>query len=127
MPIEWKAAADTRRVDAVWSGRITVQDWAVFIEDMRRAKTTGYAKLHDVSHASLDINPGQIRDLARMTNAAADDGRLGPVAFIVDSARALEVVMLFDEGTETSLRPIAVFADRRSALEWLDGLQEHRD
>ncbi len=126
MPIEWKAATDIRRVEAVWSGKIAVGDWAAFIEDMRRAGTTGYAKLHDLSHASVDIKPAEIRALARMANAAADDGALGPVAFILDSASALELVMLFEDGTENSLRPIAVFANRQLAIDWLDGLSESR-
>ncbi|MBX3501317.1 MAG: hypothetical protein KF889_17900 [Alphaproteobacteria bacterium] len=122
MPIEWSVSTETRRVEAMWSGRVSAADWAAFIADMRRTGATGYAKLHDLSHASVDINPAQIRELARMTNAAADDGALGPVAFVLDSARALELVMQFEDGTESSLRPIAVFPTRQLASEWLDGL-----
>jgi hypothetical protein len=123
MPIEWKAVAEDRRIEAVWSGRIAVGDWARFIDDMHSAGFAGYAKLHDLSLASIDINPAEIRDLARKANAAADGGAtLGPAAFIIDSARALELVMQFDDGTETSLRPIAVFANRQLAMEWLDSL-----
>lgn len=120
MPIEWKVAADIRRVEAMWSGRIAAGDWAKFIEDMRNAGMVGYAKLHDLSHASVGINLAEIRDLARMANAAADTVALGPAAFILDSANALELVMLFDDRTESSHRPIAVFADRQLAIEWLD-------
>jgi hypothetical protein len=124
MPIEWKALVESRRVEAVWTGRIAVDDWARFIDDMHGAGYVGYAKLHDLSLASIDINPAEIRELARKANEAADGGgeALGPVAFIIDSARALERVMQFDDGTATSLRPIAVFATRELALEWLDGM-----
>jgi len=127
MPIEWKAADDIRRVDALWTGKIAAEDWAGFIEDMREAGLAGYAKLHDLSHASIGINPAEIRALAGLANAAADAGALGPVAFIIDSASALELVMLFDDGTETSLRPIAVFPSRQLAIEWLDGQSDSRD
>lgn len=122
MPIEWKATAETRRVDAVWSGKVTADDWAKFIEDMRKAGTTGYAKLHDLSHASVDINPSEIRDLARRANEASDEGPLGPAAFIIDSASTMELVMQFDDRTATSLRPVAIFPTRQLAIDWLDGL-----
>lgn len=120
MPIEWKAGADTRRVEAVWTGTVSAEDWARFIEDMRKAGLVGQPKLHDLTLASLAINPAQMRELARLANAAADDQPLGPVAFIIDSARVLELVMQFDDGTAPSIRPIAVFPDRQLALEWLD-------
>lgn len=122
MPIEWKATAATRRVEAVWSGKVSVEDWARFIEDMRKAGIAGYAKLHDLSHASVTINPSQIRDLAHLTNAAADDGTLGPVAFIIDSADAMELVMQFEDGTANALRPVAIFPNRQLAIDWLDSL-----
>ncbi|MBV9833578.1 MAG: hypothetical protein JO055_04180 [Alphaproteobacteria bacterium] len=90
---------------------------------MRRGGWAGYAKLHDLSHASVDISAAQIRDLARQTNAVADDEALGPAAFIIDSARALELVMQFDDGTASSVRPIAIFPSRQLAAEWLEGLK----
>lgn len=121
MPIEWKAPADTRRVEALWSGKVSAAEWATFIEDMREAGLVGYPKLHDLSHASLDINAAQMRDLTRRTNEAADQEALGPVAFVIDSARALELVMQFDDGTASSIRPIAVFPNRQLALDWLEG------
>lgn len=122
MPIEWTALPEARRVDAVWVGRVSAADWANFIEDMRKAGITGYAKLHDLMHASVEINASEIRDLARTVNALAEDGgeALGPAAFIIDSARALELVMLFDDGTSTSHRPMAIFPSRQLALDWLD-------
>jgi hypothetical protein len=123
MPILWTASNETRTVDATWSGHVSAEDWAKFIEDMRKAGLAGYAKLHDLSHASVDITATQIRDLARITNAVADDQALGPAAFIVDSALALELVMQFDDGTASSIRPIAIFPSRQLATEWLEGLK----
>jgi hypothetical protein len=101
---------------------VSVDDWAKFIDDMRKAGTVGYAKLHDLSHASVDISAAQIRELARMANETADDQALGPVAFIIGSGLSLELVMQFDEGTSSSLRPIAIFPNRQLAIEWLQGL-----
>ena len=123
MPIEWTASPDARRVDAVWSGRVAATDWANFIADMRKAGITSYTKLHDLSRASVEITAAEIRDLARLANQVADEGNepLGPVAFIIESGRALEAVMLFDDGTAISHRPMAIFATRQLALDWLEG------
>jgi hypothetical protein len=123
MPIVWTVSTESRTVDATWSGQVSAEDWAKFIEDMRREGLVGHPKLHDLSQASVEITAAQIRDLARMANALADDQALGPAAFIVDSARALELVMQFDDGTASSIRPIAIFPDRQLAIEWLDGLR----
>lgn len=123
MPIDWMTSRETRRVEATWTGKVSAGDWAKFIGDMREAGLVGYAKLHDLSHAAVDITAAQIRDLARMANELADDEPLGPVAFIIDSARALEMVMQFDDGTASSIRPIAVFPTRQLAIDWLDGLK----
>ncbi len=121
MPIVWTVSNESRTVDATWSGQVSAGDWAKFIEDMRQAGLAGYAKLHDLSHASVAITAAQIRDLARMTNAVADAQTLGPAAFVIDSARALELVMQFDDGTAPSIRPIAIFPSRQLATEWLEG------
>jgi hypothetical protein len=120
MPIVWFESNDNRTVEATWTGKVSVEDWAKFIDDMQQAGLAGHAKLHDLSHASVDVTAAQIRDLARMTNAVADDQALGPAAFIIDSARALELVMQFEDGTASSIRPIAIFPNRQLATEWLE-------
>lgn len=121
MPIGWTVSNEMRIVEASWSGQISADDWRRFIEEMRQAGFVTYPKLHDLTHATVDITPAQIRELARFANEVADDQLLGPVAFVIDSARTLELVMLFDDSTAMSVRPIAVFPDRHLAVEWLDG------
>lgn len=123
MPIVWTLSKETRTVEATWSGQVSAEDWAQFIDDMRRAGLVGHAKLHDLSQASVDITAAQIGALARQANAVADDETLGPAAFIIDSARALELVMQFDDGTASSIRPIAIFPSRQLATEWLEGVK----
>jgi hypothetical protein len=123
MPIEWSASAATRRVLAVASGSVSAGDLADFIRAMREAGVMGYAKLVDMSYASLDIRAGEVRTLARSINALASGGAaLGPVAFVVDAPTALEVTMLFEERTAASGRPLSIFANRKQAIDWLDGL-----
>ena len=123
MPIRYTIDHKSRTVEATWSGQVSAEDWAKFIEDMRAEGLASYAKLHDLSQASVDVSAAQIRDLARQVNAVADDQPLGPAAFIIDSARALELVMLFEDGTASSIRPIAIFPSRELAAEWLDGVK----
>ncbi|MGE0421630.1 MAG: hypothetical protein AB7O88_05165 [Reyranellaceae bacterium] len=123
MPIEWTLSTDARTVEAVWSGQVSADDWQRFIEDMRRSRLVGHPKLHDLSQAAVNITPAQIRDLARFANEVADDQALGPVAFVIDSAHTLELVMQFDDGTASSIRPIAMFPTRQLAIEWLDGMR----
>lgn len=124
MPIEWNASADARRVEAVATGSVSANDLADFIQAMRQAGVMGYAKLVDMSYASLDIHAAEVRALARSINALADGGgeTLGAVAFVVDSPTALEVTMLFEERTAASKRPLSIFGSRQHAIEWLDGL-----
>lgn len=124
MPIEWNVSDEARRVEAVASGRVSAGDLADFIQGMRQAGVMGYAKLVDMSYASLDIRAAEVRTLARSINALADGGgeTLGPVAFVIDSPTALEVTMLFEERTAASKRPLSIFASRQLAADWLDGL-----
>lgn len=129
MPIEWNATAETRRVDAVASGSVSAADLADFIQGMRMAGVMGYAKLVDMSYASLDIHATEVRALARSINALADGGgeKLGPVAFVIDSPTALEVTMLFEERTTASGRPLSIFASRQLADKWLKELASTGD
>lgn len=122
MPIEWTAHPQTRRVDARGSGSVSAADWMGFIESMHEGGIRSYAKILDLSQASIDINPAQFRDIARRVNELAEDGgsRVGPAAFVIDSPVALELFMKFEDRTSTS-RQMAIFSSRQPALDWLDG------
>ena len=122
MPIEWTAVDEARRVEAVASGSVSAGDLSDFIQGMRQAGVMSYAKLVDMSYASLDIHASEVRTLARSINALAVDGgeKLGPVAFVVDSPTALEVTMLFEDRTAASGRPLSIFSNRQLADAWLE-------
>ncbi len=122
MPIEWNASAGTRRVEAVASGATSAADLAGFIEGMRAAGVLGYAKVVDFTYASLDIRAVEVRALAQTINALGGGESLGPVAIVVASEPALDIFMLFDDRTATSGRKLSIFASRRQAIDWLDGL-----
>ena len=123
MPFEWNANGQARRVEAVASGSVTAADLQAFIDAMRAAGVMGYAKLVDLSYASIEIHAAEVRALAASINRLAMDGEtLGPVAFVVDSETALDVIMLFEERTARSSRALSIFGSRQHAREWLDRL-----
>lgn len=125
MPIEWTASNDTHTIEAMGVGRVSAADWHNFIDEMAKARITAYGKIIDLSRVSLDISVAEISALANVINALSDnDGvRIGPAAFVIDSAAALERLMLFDDRTALTQRPLAIFPTRRLALDWLESLR----
>jgi hypothetical protein len=125
MPIEWTASTESRTVDAMGVDRVSAADWQGFIGDMASAGVMAYAKIIDFSRASVEISGAEIGALARMINTLSEsDGEpIGPAAFVVDSATALERLMLFDDRTAQAQRPMAIFPARQHALDWLEGLR----
>ena len=124
MAMEWRADARMRRVEATASGTVSASDLAAFIAAMGAAGVMGYAKLVDLTYAALDMRAAEVRALGASINALAQAGgeALGPVAFVVDSETALEIVMLFEDRTASSKRALSIFGSRQHALDWLGGL-----
>src|SRR4051812_15137011 len=122
MPIEWTAFPEIQRVEAIASGTVSAAEWVDFLKGLRAANVRGYTKLFDMSHALLDIRASEVRAIAGLINTRAEEGGdpLGAVAFVVDSATALDVSMLYEDHTVAASRPMAINATRELAIEWLD-------
>lgn len=125
MPIAWKIIDAECLVDAVVSGAPTLDEFTTYIADVTAAGGKGHAKLVDMRHATLDLHSAEIRALAQavIEQARRGDAALGPVALIVDAEASLEATLLFDDRTAAADRPLAIFADRRMALDWLKAWQ----
>jgi hypothetical protein len=89
---------------------------------IRAAGALPYRKLIDLSFAPLSQDLTGIRAIKALSQDAGGAGKdalRGPVAFVVGSEPAGEMVALFHENTRLN-RPLRVFRDIDTARRWLD-------
>jgi hypothetical protein len=89
---------------------------------IRAAGALPYRKLIDLSFAPLTQKiPGirAIRALSQNAGGAGKDAARGPVAIVVGSELAAEMVEMFNETMHVD-RPLCIFRDLDEARRWLD-------
>jgi hypothetical protein len=89
---------------------------------IRAAGALPYRKLIDLSFAPLTQRIAgirAIRALSQNAGGAGKDAARGPVAILVGSEPAAEMVEMFDETMHVD-RPLRIFRDLDEARRWLD-------
>jgi hypothetical protein len=98
---------------------LEVQDVLLTI---RAAGALPYRKLIDLSFAPLSLGLAGVRAIKTLNQDAGGAGKdapRGPVAFVVGSEPAGEMVEMFHENVHVN-RPLRVFRDIDTARRWLD-------
>jgi len=89
---------------------------------IRAAGALPYRKLIDLSFAPLSLGLAGVRAIKALNQEAGGAGKnapRGPVAFVVGSEPAEEMVEMFHENVHVD-RPLRVFRDVDTARQWLD-------
>lgn len=80
-----------------------------------------YSKIVDLSFAPLTQGGQALRQISQRVRQFARGRNPGPLAFVVRSELAREMIRIFDDQVGMK-RPLRVFTDRPSAEAWLDEL-----
>ncbi len=117
----WTIIPERRLIVISALGRVRAPDFERYIDDIKRRKVLGYRKLLDLSLKPGSIVPTDLPRFVEIARAvAAEDGGLGPLAFIVADGAAGFVADYFTIQTADLSRQVAVFASSLQATAWLD-------
>jgi hypothetical protein len=118
MPIHLDFSHPNRMVVAIVRGHVTVEDMAEAARQFAASGAWHYRKIIDVSSGDSPIDEKGLEMLAAFARTNAQDKTRGPLAFVIDPARA-EVAERYVEITRGE-RPVKAFRSIHDARRWLD-------
>jgi hypothetical protein len=119
VPVSLSISHEDKRVIIVVEGETSMVEGMKALASLFAQGAFPYAKLIDLSYAPLTQGAKGLRQISQRVQLFARGRRPGPVAFVVRSELAREMIQIFDEQVGMK-RPLGVFTDRESALAWLD-------
>ena len=125
VPLSLTVLHSERLVIATGSGEVTLMDLIGLAKEIFQGGLLSYPRIVDLSHATLALKSGEIRNIAQGLTAATANGSLGNIAAIAFVARSDEVrdmTLLFGDRTAKSDRPLKVCASVSEARDWLASL-----
>jgi hypothetical protein len=121
MPISYSISHAAKMVVASGEGQISVGELQEGLMAVMRENAIPYAKLIDMTFAPLTIRSAGIRAAAERMKEFNKGRTVGPLAVVVASELAKEVIELFDSLVAAD-RPMKIFTDVDSARAWLRDL-----
>ena len=118
MPISYSISHAARMVVASGEGDISVGELQEGLMAVMRENAIPYAKLIDLTFAPLTIRHAGIRAAAERVKEFNKGRDVGPLAVVLNSELARELIELFDSLVEAD-RPMRIFDDADSAKAWL--------
>jgi hypothetical protein len=125
LPLALTVSHSERIVIATGSGEVTLLDLMGFAREIFQAGLLSYPRIFDLSHATLALKAGEIRNIAQGVTAATNNGSLGAigaVAFVAKSDEVRDMTLLFGDRTAQTDRPLRVCASMAEARDWLASL-----
>jgi len=116
MPIYIEISRLHSSVTIVARGKISADEVRGAAQQMFEARVPEFAKLIDVSAATVEVNPQQVESIAELLRSGSPGQKRGPVAFLIDPARG-EFARAF-KATQDD-RPVSLFTSLHEARDWL--------
>jgi hypothetical protein len=129
LPISLTVSHSERLVIATGSGELTLMDLIAFAKELFQSGVLSYPRIVDLSHATLALKAGEIRNIAQGVAAVTANGTLGPlgaVAFVARSEEVRDMTLLFGDRTAQTDRPLRVCASIAEARDWLASLERDK-
>ena len=117
--ITWQIDHDQRLVTALGRDTITLADITRYLGEVAAAAGMPYAKLLDARFTALQLSALEMRSVVESVKRYADQGKLGPIAMVIDVDLTEIAAELFQQKTANSNRPFRIFRDVDSAMQWL--------
>jgi hypothetical protein len=115
----WSISHEEKLVVVHIASTIELEDVRSIYTAMATEGAFSYRKLVDLSFAPLTLDVAGIAKISQLAGAAAGDVRRGPVAFVINSEIAREMIEIFDRKISLD-RPLRIFRDTAAAMRWLD-------
>ena len=121
MPITATYDHKHRRVLAVASGPVTLDELRSHLEEERQEPALGYSEIFDTRGGYPDFPPADVRILVALLRWLAERTRLGPTAVLVDNDFAFGITRM----VEMLVEDVALIKPFRTLLDaelWLDNV-----
>jgi hypothetical protein len=118
MPLKWEIQPKDRLVFVKTSGEVTLKDVEAYLDDLVTKEAMGYGKLFDASEIVPVADDHDIMMLGARMRAYAQTMGGGPLAFVVTTPRAREIVDRYINLAQAK-RPVGVFFTHDEARTWL--------
>lgn len=119
MPISVTISHEEKLCIAVAEGEILIEDVQRSLMRLVQEGAVPYAKLIDLTFAPLTQRAAGIRAISQRVADLNKGQKPGPLAVVVTSELAKEMVELFDQQVQAD-RPMAIFTDVPSARQWIE-------
>ncbi|MDR3402023.1 MAG: hypothetical protein P4L99_05945 [Chthoniobacter sp.] len=114
---------ERRRLITVFEGDVTMKDALQHIEHRAVQGTIGYAQLIDATHSRVVFTPAEADRIAKVMKEHADNGPIGPTAFLANNDSDFGMYRLFGTMTDEAY-PVNVFRSWEAAQRWLGWMNE---
>ena len=118
MPLHWEIQPKDRLVFVKTEGEVSLKDVETYLDDLVTKDAMAYGKLFDASDLVPIANDHDIMMLGARMRAYAQTMGGGPLAFVVTTVRAREIVDRYINLAQAN-RPVGVFFTRDEARAWL--------
>ncbi len=118
MPIAPTISHPTRLVTATATGAVTLKQFQEYLDGVVVAGAMAYAKLVDLSSATLALRDDDMMILAAWIRAYSSTAGMGPEAIVTSTPEAYTQARLYTTLTSTD-RPVQIFQDLAAARKWL--------
>jgi hypothetical protein len=118
MPLKWEIQPGDRLVFVKTSGEVTLTDVEAYLDDLVTKDAMAYGKLFDASEIVPVADDHDIMMLGARMRAYAQTMGGGPLAFVVTTPRAREIVDRYINLAQAN-RPVGVFFTQDEAKAWL--------
>jgi hypothetical protein len=121
VPIQLTISHEEQLCIAVAEGEIQLEDAQRALMRVVAEKAIPYAKLLDLTFAPLTQRAAGIRALSQRVADFNKGFTPGPLAVVVTSELAKEMVEMFDQQVQAD-RPMAIFTDLPAARQWIESV-----
>lgn len=118
MPLHWEIQPKKRLVFVRTEGEVSLKDVEAYLDDLVTKEAMSYGKLFDASDLVPIADDHDIMMLGARMRAYAQTMGGGPLAFVVTTPRAREIVDRYINLAQAN-RPVGVFFTRDEATTWL--------
>jgi hypothetical protein len=119
VPISYRIDEARKRIYTRGEGLVNYEDLRAHMFSEAGEPAASYSELVDVSDATTDVTPEEIRHLASARRAIAQRQQPGPVAVVATDEMFFGMMRMYHMLTD-QVRPLRVFSSVQEAERWLD-------
>lgn len=118
MPIHWTIEPRLKLVSVKTEGEVTLKDVETYLDDLVVNDAMAFAKLFDASDLIPATGDHELLMLGARIRAYAQTMNSGPIAFVVRTAEARQIIDRYINLAQAN-RPAGVFFAVEDAKQWL--------